>query len=89
MTYDWYNLFNQTEWLATGLVARTLIVNLESRGRTVFEVTQGATTAITYDDQFLPVNFLETNPYTGAESDSAYAVYLDPDDNVWFGFLVT
>ncbi len=87
MLYDWYQLFNLTDWLATGLVARTLIVNLESRGRTVFEITQGNETSVRYGDQFLSVNFLEMNPNPGVESGSLYAVYLDADNNVWFGFL--
>lgn len=84
-SYDWYNLFNLTEWLATGLVARTLLVNLESRGRMQFEVTQGNETGIRLDDIFLPVNFLEQNPYV----QETYAVYLDTNNDVWFGYLST
>lgn len=80
---DWYLIFNLTDWLATGLVARALTVVLESRGRTTFQLTQGNTTAVGYDDGFLPVNFLENNPYVQGD----YAVYLDADENVWFGFV--
>ncbi len=85
MTFDWYNIFNLTDWLATGLVARTLTLSLESRGRTVFQITQGNETSVGYDDVFLPVNLLEINPY----SQGNYAVYLDSDNGVWFGFLVS
>lgn len=83
--YDWYKLFNKTEFEAEELVSRTLLVQLEGRGREQFHITRGNTVAVTYDsDIFLPVNFLEQNPYV----QETYAVYLDGNDDVWFGFEV-
>ncbi len=84
MIFDWYNLFSLTEFVATGLVARTLVVQLEDRGRLTFQITQANTTAVYYDGTFLPVSFLDQNPYIRDN----YAVYLDADSNVWFGFEV-
>lgn len=84
MIFEWYQLFNLTEWIEEGLVARTLLLDLEDRGRTQFLLTQGNTTGITYDGEFLPVNFLGQNPYTK----NGYGIYVDDSDNVWFGFQV-
>lgn len=83
MVYDWYQLFNLTEFVATGLVQRTLVLNLESRGIQTFLLSSGNVVSISYDDGFLPVGFLGRNPYTQGQ----YAVYKDLDNNVWFGFL--
>lgn len=84
MIFDWYRLFNLTEWRAEELPSRTLIIDLEDRGRTEFLISEGNETGILYDDEFLPVNFLEQNPYVK----NGYAVYLDANDDVHFGFEV-
>lgn len=84
MTYDWYKIFNLTEFLATGLVARSLVLELDGRGSTTFEIFRGNEVGVQFDDAFLPVSFLEQNPYV----QGTYAVYLDATDNVWFGFEV-
>ena len=84
MIYDWYKLFSLTEFVASGLVARTMLVLLEDRGRTEFQIYQGNETSVAYDDVFLPANFLGMNPYVRG----SYAIYLDPDNYVWFGFEV-
>ncbi len=86
MRFDWYKLFNLTEWIAGGLVAQSLTVNLEGKGRTTFEITQGNTTAVRLEAAgiFLPVAFLDNNPYT----QDGYAVYLDAANDVWFGYEV-
>lgn len=82
VSYNWYKLFALPDWISEGLVARSLVVQLEDRGRERFEITQGNTTAIRHDDTFLPLNFLDQNPYAR----DGKAVYVDPSDNVWFGF---
>ncbi len=86
MRFDWFKLFNLTEWIATGLVAQSLTVNLEGKGRTTFEITQGNTTGIRLAsaEVFLPVAFLENNPYI----QDGYAVYLDDANDVYFGYPV-
>lgn len=84
MAAEWYKLFNLADFLATGLVSRTLIFDLEGRGPTTFEVFRGNEVSVAYDDAFLPVSFLDQNPY----AQPGYAVYLDSSDDVWFGFEV-
>lgn len=82
MAAKWYKLFNVTEFLAEELVARTLVVDLTGRGVETFEIFSGNEVSVQYDDAFLPVNFLEQNPYIQGE----YAVYKDAADDIWFGF---
>lgn len=84
MRFESYKLFNHAEFLATDLVSRTIAVNLERRGVTTFHLTRGNTVAITYEGVMLPVNFLDRNPYYR----DGYAVYIDGNDDVWFGFEV-
>lgn len=84
MQYNWYNLFNLTEWLATGLVSRTLSVNLDNDGAKEILITQGNETALTFDDVFLILNFNGNNPYAR----DGRAVYLDDEQNVWIGIQV-
>jgi hypothetical protein len=80
--YQWYKIFNMTDFVATGLVQRSFVVNLEKRGVQTFVVSNGNTVSVYYADAFLPVAFLNRNPYV----QGLYAVYKDPDNNVWFGF---
>jgi len=82
--FDWYKIFTLAEFQALGLVARSLILNLEGRGVTRLEVTVGNTVAVQYDGVLLPVEFLDQNPYER----EGYAVYLDTAGDVWFGFEV-
>lgn len=82
--YDWYNIFSHAEFIASGLVQRTVTPLLDDRGETEILITRGNTVAVKVDDVFLPVEFLDRNPY---ERDG-YAVYRDADDNVWLGFEV-
>jgi hypothetical protein len=84
MIYDWYKLFNKTEWLASGLVQRSVLVQLEDRGRVQYSISQGNTTAVLYGDAFLPAELLAYNPYV----QETVAVYLDANNDVWLGFEV-
>lgn len=84
VSYDWYKIMSLPEWLDTGLVARTLVLDLEGRGVETFEITQGNTTAVRHDDTFLPVEFLDRNPYVVGTK----AVFRDASDNILFGFEI-
>ncbi len=81
MAANWFNIFNKTEFLAESLVSRTLIVNLAGVGQATFEIFSGNYVSVLYDDVFLPVGFLDTNPYMR----DGYAVYEDDAGDVWFG----
>jgi hypothetical protein len=81
ITYDWYKLFSLPEFLATGLVSRTLTVFLEDRGAKEILITKGNTIGVTYEGVFLPVGFAGRNPF---ERDSL-AVFEDFEQNIWLG----
>jgi len=79
--FDWFELFNLTEFEETELVSKTLTVNLEGYGNAEILITKGNVTSIVYDDVMLPINFDDQNPYQF----EGYAVYLDEEDYVWLG----
>ncbi len=82
MIYDWYKLFNLTEFNSENLTSKKIIADLESRGENEFLITKGNEVSVLFEGYFLPVNFLNENPFSA----SAYAVYLDDNNDVWFGF---
>lgn len=84
MIFDWYKLFSMDEFLETGLTSRELIRVLETIGRTTVLISRGNVVSLTYNEVFLPINFLEANPYV----DSGYASYIDGENNVWLGIEV-
>jgi len=81
MIFDWYALFNLDEFMDTELTSRELIVLLEGIGRVSILVSRGNTVSLTYDGVFLPLNFIDQNPYV----DGIYASYVDDDNQVWLG----
>lgn len=91
MTFNWYLLFNLTEFMQTGLVSRTLTVFLDGIGQKDILITRGNVISILYDDQFLPIQFADKNPYvreSETEGSPATAVYKDEDENVYVGIEV-
>lgn len=85
MTFNWYSLFNATEFLATGLVSRVLSVTLDGVGDAEILITcPDNQVQVTYDGVFMPVGFAGKNPYVRAP----YAVAQDEDGNVWLGIEV-
>lgn len=84
MIYDWYLLFNVDEFLAEGLVSRTLSVFLEGLGDKDILITVGNWVSITYDGVLLPIGFAGKNPY----AISPYAVVQDSDGNIYLGIEV-
>jgi hypothetical protein len=84
--FDWYKLFSLAEFEATELGSRTLKVFLEGIGEKEVTITKGNTTAIVYEDVFLPIEFNDKNPYV--YPGGSHSVYLDADGMVWLGFEV-
>jgi hypothetical protein len=84
MEFDWYEIFNRTEFEAEGLVSKILTPVLDGIGEKEILVTKGGLTSVLCDDVFLPIGFLGENPYTR----DGIAVYEDDDANVWIGFEV-
>lgn len=83
MIFDWYKLFLLSDFIATGLVSRTLEVNFEGIGRKQVLITKGNEVSITYENVLLPVEFLDNNPY----EQNGYAVYKDEEGYIWLGVL--
>ncbi len=88
MIFDWYELFSLPEFLATGLVSRTVKVVLEGKGQKDILITQGALTSIVFEDVFLPLQFEDANPFVREGDDGTYAIYKDSDDMIHLGVLV-
>lgn len=84
MIYTWYFIFNLTDFEATELVSRTFDVILDGRGEAEFLVTKGNGVGITHDGIFLMIDLEGKNPF---EFDGR-AVYVDANQNVWWGFEV-
>lgn len=80
--YDWYRLFNVDDFLATELVSRQLVEVLQDRGRQTFLISRGNLLSITWQGVFLPLEFLDTNPYV----DEGMASYVAADRWAWVGF---
>lgn len=85
MNYNWYKIFNLTEWLATGLTSRTVKAFLDGKGEKEFLITQGNETGVTVDEVFLTVKLEGKNPYTR----DGMAVFVDANQDVWVGYEVS
>jgi hypothetical protein len=81
---DWYLLFNLEEFEDAELVSRNLTLTLTDIGEKEILITKGNHVAIYYEDTFLPINFLDHNPYAR----DGRAVYLDEQGEVWLGIEV-
>jgi hypothetical protein len=81
MTYKWYNIINQDDFIAMGFSSKQLEVDLEDIGVKTVLVTKGVGVSILYDGVFLTVNLNNNNPF---EFDS-HAVYIDANNDIWLG----
>lgn len=82
--FDWYKIFNKAEFVATGFASKKFTYNLTDRGQVEFTAFQGNEVSVLYDGVFLPVKFLDWNPFKR----DGYAVYEDANGDVWWGFEV-
>jgi hypothetical protein len=84
MEYDWYKIFNETEFNALNLPSKEYIVNLEGIGEKTFLVTKGNVISVVVDDKLLPIEFNGENPWV----DELKAVFVDINDDVYVGYQV-
>lgn len=83
--FNWYRIFNLTEFLATQLVSRTYTLELENVGIKDILATNGKTVSITYDDVMLSINLNGKNPFVF----EGKAVYLaDATQDVYLGLPI-
>ena len=83
MTYNWFKIFNKTEFLATGLVSKAYSLNLENIGLKEILVTIGNYLGMTYEGVFLTLKDDE-NPFMF----DGHAIYIDSNNDVFLGILV-
>ena len=84
MIYDWYRIFNLTEFLALGLYSKVYTFNLQDIGIRDVLVTSGKTTAITYEDSMLSLNLNGKNPFQF----EGKSVYVAENNDVYLGIAV-
>ena len=85
MLYNWFPIFNMQAFMATELASQQIQLDLVGHGLSTFLVSRGNEVSILYlEDIFLPVNFLGQNPFAVP----GYAVFIDVNHDVWFGFEV-
>ena len=79
--FNWFRIFNLTEFLSMDLTSYEITVVLAGIGEKKILITQGNLTSITYDGDMLPINLNDKNPYRYGER----GVWLDENDDVWLG----
>lgn len=79
--YNWWKIFNLADWLATGLVSRTLTLEFDSLGQKTLLITNGNYTSVLFDDVFLSLSLNDKNPFEFG----GRAIYLDVNEDVWVG----
>lgn len=82
--YNWFKIFNKTEFEATGLVSRTYKLNLEGLGQKDILVTKGNGLGLTYNNIFLLIELNTLNPFTF----EGHAIYIDESNDVFLGVAV-
>jgi hypothetical protein len=82
--FDWYEIFDANEFQASETPSRSLNVFLEGVGFEEVLITKGGFQSVTFRGVFLPVTFLNRNPYER----EGYAVYKNEDEKVFLGIKV-
>ncbi len=79
--FDWYRLFNKTDFEATGLTSYSITLDLEGVGLREVMIVKGNTISLIIDELMLAVNLNGRNPFRYGTR----AVWLDDNDDVWLG----
>lgn len=85
MIFNWFKIFNLSEFLATDLVSKEYLVILEGVGQKEILVTRGNQISMVYEDVFLPIQFEDDNPFVRHGDAASYGIYKDANDDVWLG----
>lgn len=83
MNYNWFKIFNLTEFQASNLYSRAYTLNLAGVGLKTILATQGKTVSITYEGVILSINLNGKNPFQF----EGLAVYLSEAQDVYLGIL--
>jgi hypothetical protein len=82
--FDWYEIFDYNEFDLAGVPSRSLSIFLEGIGFEDVLITKGGFISVVFRGVFLPVGFLNRNPYERGN----LAVYRDTNDKVWLGIKI-
>jgi hypothetical protein len=84
IAYDWYKIFNKTEFEALNLVSKVYTLSLEGIGQKDILVTSGISIGMLYEEVFLSLNLNDKNPFEFED----HAIYIDEDDDVFLGIAI-
>lgn len=82
--YDWYKIFNTTEFDALGIPSRNYVINLEDLGPKEFLVCKGIGYSILYEENYICLEMNDVNP----NEFEGFAIYKNADNDVFFGILI-
>lgn len=82
--FNWFKIFNKTEFLAAELVSKTYTLNLEAIGQKDILVTLGNALGVTYDGIFLYLVDGGANPFEW----ESHALYIDANNDVFLGIAI-
>lgn len=83
--YNWFKIFNLSDFLDTELVSQKFNFSLSGVGDSEFTAVLGNVVSLIYLDECMPVNMYPEQLY----QKNNYAIYRDDlTGDVWFGFLV-
>lgn len=82
--YNWYLIFNKTEFEALDLVSKVYRLDLEDIGEKDILVTKGVAIGMTYEGIFLSLELNEKNPFEFED----HAIYINDEDDVFLGVAV-
>lgn len=80
MNYDWYQVTNLDDFIASGLISQEFELVFPTGLKTLL-LTAGNLYSLTFDDVFLSIGMSEKNPF---EFDG-HAVFYDDDGLLWLG----
>lgn len=81
MIFDWYKIFNLTDFMATNLVSRNYQVILGGIGLEDILITRGNLVSALFDGVLLSLDLNDKNPFYFEDR----AIYLDNNNDVWVG----
>lgn len=85
--FDWYKIFNLQEFLDLGLVSRTYTYFFEGLGERSVLVTKGNTVGLTFDGEFLPIEFIDLYD-SGKYVSGSYAIEKHSNGDIYLGIEV-
>lgn len=85
VTYDWFNIYNKTIFLAEGIPSKKLEYEFEGYDIKTIVLTNGNAIGVIIEDVFLAVGMNDKDPFEFED----YAVTLDPaTQDIWVGIKV-